>query len=136
MRTFVFSSGIVALLATLILPASAAQRTEHGRRERHVEQWHGDIHQFHRHDFPVWQGGRWYHGPHGGRDGWWWIVGLNWYRYPAPIYRFDPYLPPPAVAGARCAGCAAALWYYCANQPALSYVPQCYGSWERAMSPR
>jgi hypothetical protein len=29
-----------------------------------------------------WQGGRWHHAVHDGRDGWWWDVGGVWYYYP------------------------------------------------------
>ncbi|MYM73911.1 hypothetical protein GTP81_08400 [Rugamonas sp. FT107W] len=118
-------------------PSLAAQHAERGERGLHaprVEQWHGDIRQFHRDDFSVWQGGRWLHGPHAGRDGWWWIVGLNWYWYPEPVYPFpDPYLPPPAVAIAPAVpGTMPPYWYYCANPPGYyPYVPQCAGTWER-----
>lgn len=36
-------------------------------QDRH---WHGgDIHHFHDHDEGAWRGGRWFHGPHGGRAG-------------------------------------------------------------------
>ena len=37
--------------------------------------WHGGIEHFHEHDIVVWRGGRWFHGWHGSRIGWWWIVG-------------------------------------------------------------
>jgi hypothetical protein len=30
----------------------------------------------------AWQGGRWRHEVHNGRDGWWWDVGGVWYYYP------------------------------------------------------
>ncbi|MGA7810722.1 MAG: hypothetical protein WCB02_39600, partial [Bradyrhizobium sp.] len=47
-----------------------------------------------RHDFGghpyrgrvAWEGGRWHHEIHDGRDGWWWDVGGVWYFYPQ---RFD-----------------------------------------------
>jgi len=32
-----------------------------------------------------WEGGRWRHEVHGGRDGWWWDVGGVWYYYPQPM---------------------------------------------------
>ena len=57
--------------------------------------WDGDIHHFQGHDFERWRGGAWFHGPHGGRDGWWWVVGPDFYFYPAPVYPYpDPYTPP------------------------------------------
>ncbi len=33
----------------------------------------------------AWEGGRWRHEVHNGRDGWWWDVGGVWYYYPQPI---------------------------------------------------
>jgi hypothetical protein len=33
----------------------------------------------------AWEGGRWRHEVHNGRDGWWWDVGGVWYYYPAPV---------------------------------------------------
>jgi hypothetical protein len=33
----------------------------------------------------AWEGGRWRHEIHNGRDGWWWDVGGVWYFYPQPI---------------------------------------------------
>jgi hypothetical protein len=32
-----------------------------------------------------WEGGRWRHEVHNGRDGWWWDVGGVWYYYPTPV---------------------------------------------------
>jgi hypothetical protein len=33
----------------------------------------------------AWEGGRWHHEVHNGRDGWWWDVGGAWYYYPQPM---------------------------------------------------
>jgi hypothetical protein len=33
----------------------------------------------------AWEGGRWHHEMHNGRDGWWWDVGGAWYFYPQPM---------------------------------------------------
>jgi hypothetical protein len=33
----------------------------------------------------AWDGGRWRHEVHNGRNGWWWDVGGVWYYYPAPV---------------------------------------------------
>jgi hypothetical protein len=62
--------------------------------------WHDrDIHHFHEHDIDHWRAGTWYHGRHGSREGWWWVVSGVWYYYPTPVYPYpDPYLPPVAVA--------------------------------------
>ncbi|CCD89393.1 conserved hypothetical protein [Bradyrhizobium sp. ORS 285] len=32
-----------------------------------------------------WEGGRWHHTVHNGRQGWWWDVGGVWYYYPEPM---------------------------------------------------
>jgi hypothetical protein len=60
----------------------------------------------------AWQGGRWHHAVHNGRDGWWWDVGGVWYYYPQqfdgpPAYVSDDYAddvvyddaPPVAAVG-------------------------------------
>jgi hypothetical protein len=44
----------------------------------------------------AWEGGRWHHEMHNGRDGWWWDVGGVWYFYPQqmdgpPTYISDDY---------------------------------------------
>jgi hypothetical protein len=44
---------------------------------------------------PSWRGGRWVHGWHGPRQGWWWTVGNSWYLYPRPVYPYPTYAPPP-----------------------------------------
>jgi hypothetical protein len=33
----------------------------------------------------AWEGGRWHHEVHDGRDGYWWDVGGVWYYYPQPM---------------------------------------------------
>jgi hypothetical protein len=93
--------------------------------------WHGhDMHHFHGYDEHMWHGGRWFHGPHGGRDGWWWIVNGGWYFYPAPVYPYpNPYVPP-VVVPAQPAPPASAFWYYCSNPPGYyPYVPSCATNW-------
>ena len=130
-------TGIVAgvLLATA-LPAVA----EHG-----VGHWAGhDIHHFGERDFGVWRGGHWYHGPHGGQLGWWWVAAGVWYFYPAPIYPYpDPYIPsitvinpqPPVVVAPQTEAPAqpqpaAQLWYYCDSAKGYyPYVANCQSGW-------
>ena len=69
--------------------------------------WHGGIEHFHEHDIVVWRGGRWFHGWHGNRLGWWWIVGPAWYWYPAPVYPYpNPYTPPVVVQVPSVASCS------------------------------
>lgn len=89
--------------------------------------WHGDIHHFGAYDLGTWRGGHWYHGVHGGRGGWWWVVGGVWYFYPAPVYPYpDPYLPP----GVAPPPPATTVYYYC-RRPAgyYPYVPYCSVPW-------
>ena len=88
--------------------------------------WHGDIGHFQEHDFPRWRGGRWYHGLHEARMGWWWVVGPVWYFYPGPVYPYpDPYVPPTAVV--RRPG---RYWYYCVSAADFyPYVPVCPEGW-------
>jgi hypothetical protein len=109
---FLVASGAVALAA---LPAQADDHW-----------WHDDMHHFHEHDMGVWRAGHWFHGVHGGRPGWWWIVGGVWYFYPAPVYPYpDPYTPPVAVAPAP------PSYYWCAQPP--GYYPQvatCLVPWQ------
>jgi hypothetical protein len=102
--------------------------------------WHGEIGRFHEHDFVVWRGGRWIHGWHTGRFGWWWVIPGGWYFYPAPVYPYpDPYVPPviavqpaPPVAQAQPQTQA---WYYC-DRPSgyYPYVTECPSGW-RTMPP-
>ncbi len=122
---------ILVLLAVLMSAASPAVADEHGRHHgrgiEHGPRWHGEIGRFHEHDIQVWRGGRWYHGRHNGRMGWWWLVGGIWYFYPYPVYPYpDPYLPPAFLLPPTSSG----YWYYCANPAGYyPYVVECHGSW-------
>ena len=116
--TFVF-----ALFTSMTIFAAPARAVPHWHGA--VPRWHGDIRHFHEHDLVVWRGGRWVHGWHVGRFGWWWTVPGGWYFYPAPVYPYpDPYVPPvvavqpvpPPVAQAQP---QAQTWYYC-DRPAGS----------------
>ena len=40
----------------------------------------------------AWEGGRWRHEVHNGRNGWWWDVGGVWYYYPAAMEGPPPYV--------------------------------------------
>ena len=77
-----------------------------------------------------WQGGHWWHGPYAGRLGWWWIVGPDWYWYPAASYPYpypDPFTPAYMARG---------FWYWCdAYQQYYPYVGACPSGW-RAMPPQ
>jgi len=136
-------------MSAVCVPAAHADR-DYGDRHWQSHHWRGDIHEFHRHDLDHWRGGHWYRGPHGGRLGWWWIVGGIWYFYPQPVYPYpDPYVPPvvvvpqaampapppvvaaPPVAAPPPAGPAApSNWYYCESPRGYyPYVPDCATGW-------
>ena len=110
------------LLATA-LPVFAQPR--HG--------WRGG---FHNRDIVVWRGGRWYHGRHGPRLGWWWIVGGAWYWYPSPVYPYpNPYTPPLVVQVPQPPPpqpqALPPTWYYCDNPAGYyPYVPECPSGWK------
>ncbi len=122
---------ILVVLAVLSCAACPAVADEHGRHRgrgiEHGPRWHGEIGRFHEHDIQVWRGGRWYHGRHDGRMGWWWLVGGLWYFYPYPVYPYpDPYQPPAVSLPPTSLG----YWYYCADPAGYyPYVVECYGNW-------
>jgi hypothetical protein len=135
-----------ALTAGLAGTASAQPRNDNGQRHdngprdngprddgrRHDDRggWHDrDIHRFHDHDFDVWRTGRWFEGRHGGRAGWWWVLGDAWYYYPQPVYPYpDPYLPPVVVAPPP--GPPRQIYYYCPRPRGyFPYVQACTVPW-------
>jgi hypothetical protein len=120
------------LLTAQVFAEERGHRSEHGRGGEHARGfeggWHGEISRFHEHDLQRWSGGRWRHGKHDGRLGWWWIVGGAWYFYPIPVYPYpDPYQPPLAPLPTP-----PQYWYYCANPAGYyPYVAQCLVNWQR-----
>ncbi len=139
-----------AILAFTSLPGIAQHREGHDRGrhegfERGAPPGHWrdrEIHRFHERDIDVWRGGRWYHGYHDNRLGWWWIAAGLWYFYPAPVYPYpDPYAPPvvvnPPVVVVPQAPAPAPIqpqpqyWYYCASARGYyPYVPNCPEPWQ------
>lgn len=131
---FGIAAGAVVLIGTT--PSATAQQW----RDR-------DIRHFHDHDFSRWRGGRWFNGMHGGRAGWWWVVGGAWYYYPAPVYPYpDPYVPPGAVIAAPApvapppavvAPAPAAQYYFC-DRPRgyYPYVAACRVPWRVVIAAR
>ncbi len=113
-------------------PGREFRGQQHFRNVPRHPAYRGDIRRFREHDFGVWHGGHWYHGPHGGRRGWWWIAGGTWYFYPAPVYPYpDPYMPPLIEAPL-----APGYWYYCDDPPGYyPYVAECHVPWH-AIAPQ
>lgn len=125
---------VLALTIAAGLVTSAAM-AERAHRE-HMPEWRGDISRFHEHDWNLWRGGHWAHARHGGRMGWWWVIGANWYFYPSPVYPYpSPWEPPPTALVSPPVGVAplappTPYWYYCESAHAYyPYVPTCPGGW-------
>jgi hypothetical protein len=119
-----------SLTAGLAGAASGQPRHDEGRHDRDRGGWHDrDIHRFHDRDFDVWRTGRWYQGRHGGRLGWWWVLGNAWYYYPQPVYPYpDPYTPPVAVPPPP--GPPRQVFYYCPRPHGyFPYIPACTVPW-------
>lgn len=131
------ASLMTVCLAFLSNPAASADRGGgHARGPGPGPGWHGDIGRFHEHDWGVWRGGHWAHGIHGGRPGWWWVVGGAWYFYPWPVYPYpNPWEPPPVAYVTPPAGTAPPVpptqyWYYCAAAKTYyPYISTCPGGW-------
>jgi hypothetical protein len=119
---------VVILLAPCLVGTGLAQEREHHRDRA---EWRGEIGRFHEHDIDLWRGGRWHHGRHEGRLGWWWIVGGVWYFYPVRVEPYpDPYQPPMAVVPPPPA--PPQYWYYCADPAGYyPYVARCAMGWQR-----
>ncbi len=122
MRTLARALSAASILVPVLGTSAALAQPPH--------RWDGDIHHFQGRDFERWRGGGWFHGLHEGRDGWWWVVGPDFYFYPAPVYPYpDPYVPPVVTA---VPAPASPTWYYCANpQGYYPYVPQCTVPWQQ-----
>jgi hypothetical protein len=111
--------------------------------ENHVERdhWHGDIRHFHEHDLGLWRGGHWFHGPHLGSPGWWWVVNGIWYHYETKVAAVpDPYMPPPVTVVVPPPVAVPPppapppspppTWSYCNNPHGYyPYVTNCPGGW-------
>ncbi|MDD5176643.1 MAG: hypothetical protein PHQ05_09505 [Sterolibacterium sp.] len=125
----IFLTGLVLVLIRSAL-AEEGHRHRPPQAYRH-NPWHGEIHRFHEHDLGLWRGGRWQHGRHDGRLGWWWIVGGAWYFYPSVVYPYpDPYQP--SVVTVAPSEVAPQYWYYCSNPAGYyPYVAQCSTGWQR-----
>jgi hypothetical protein len=125
---YVKRAALVLLLLPCLADAGLAEERHHrdGRNE-----WRGEIGRFHENDMELWRGGRWHHGRHDGRNGWWWIVGSVWYFYPMRVEPYpDPYQPPVVVVPPPPA--QPMYWYYCASPTGYyPYVARCSIPWQR-----
>lgn len=112
-------------------------------RERH-EFHERDVNRFSYEDRERWHGGRWNQSCMGGRCGWWWFAGGQWYFYAQPIYPYPLFVseityyepvvvvappppayvapPPPPPPPAVYAQPPPQFYYYCDNPP--GYYPQ------------
>ena len=96
----------------------------------------------------MWHGGRWFHGDHDGRFGWWWIVGPSWMMYNQPFYPYpDPMLPPTYIIDETVPVYSqplvqaqpqqvpppppAQVWYHCRHPDGYyPYVSACPSGWQ------
>jgi hypothetical protein len=80
----------------------------------------------------LWQGGGWRHDTHNGYLGWWWVVGDDWFYYPAPIYPYPLYVGPDYYYDYYSYYPAPAYYWYHCEDPQGYYptVPECNGPWE------
>jgi len=128
-----------ATAAMALLSPTFAARADEPRHDHGGHWWrHGDIHRFREADLHRWQGGHWVHSRHGGRLGWWWVVGGAWYFYPAPIYPYpNPYVPSVVVTPAPPPPQAAPqYWYYCNSAKGYyPYVMSCPEGWMQVVPP-
>jgi hypothetical protein len=95
-----------------------------------------------------WVRGRWKHGWHGGRFGWWWRSQGRWYFYLTPVQPYPPYygsgpipigtLPPGAVVPPVAEGPtppSLSRWY-CVSPPGFyPFVTSCGGGWIQTGTP-
>lgn len=130
LRVIASAAVVAALLGS---PFGARGMAENRGRWEVARSWgHGDIRRFHERDLDRWRAGRWLHGRHLGRLGWWWVVGGMWFLYPAPIYPYpDPYPPPTVMASAPPPEQPPVqYWYYCPSLKAYyPYVASCPEAW-------
>lgn len=136
-----FSYLAILLAGVCSAPVLAQHGERHGRGHGDAHrgpgsQWRGNIARFHEHDWPVWRGGHWAHARHGGRLGWWWVVGPSWYFYPGPVYAYPRPWERADVIITGPGGVApmppSQFWYYCAaSQTYYPYVTFCPSGWKQ-----
>lgn len=149
-KALTLATMMLALGGTALAPAAQAHPGPgpyHGG-PYHGPRWHAT---YHYHYEPArWRAGHWVQTWHGGRYGWWWLVGTTWLLYPTPVYPYPdpvaepvymiddtvtttpapaaPAPPPPAASASPAPGQA---WYYCdAAKGYYPYVPTCPSGWQ------
>jgi hypothetical protein len=80
----------------------------------------------------AWTRGGWRHVNHNGYLGWWWVVGDDWFFYPAPIYPYPLYVGPDYYYDYYSYYPAPAYyWYYCEDPPGYyPAVQDCNVPWQ------
>lgn len=104
-KSYLKRVAIAALLTTGLMLSASHQAHAQWHDDRGAPMMHHDVpHHFRGVDDAHWHAGRWIHGVHGGRPGWWWVVNGQWFVYPQPVYPYpvNPYAPqivqaPPVV---------------------------------------
>lgn len=126
-----FRIGLVGLLMLPGLAADglAAERDLRWSQNRGAHrEWRNENHSP-RHQHAPHHSGRWHHGHHDGRIGWWWIVGGARTFYPNRDFSY-PYRPPAYVPAPPPP--AGEYWYYCASPAGYyPYVARCRVAWQR-----
>lgn len=136
-----FKHALAALLL-LSLFASPVLADDRRHKRQHGSAWHSDWRDSsgsrHGHDNHRWPSGRWHHGHHEGRSGWWWIVGGVWYLSAAAAQTYPSYyqapmtIAPPALPVPPPTPVPTSYWHYCANPAGYyPYVAQCAVAWQR-----
>lgn len=92
---------------------------------------HRDFGHFTPDEHARWIGGRWNHGFHNGRFGWWWFAGGAWYFYNSPVYPYPGYVSDDYVDADDAGGAPGQYWYYCQNPPGYyPYIQRCGMPWQ------
>lgn len=138
-------AGFVAVTAlALAAPSALAERHHpharvvvggHGPHGAHVVRFHrfgpGHISHLTVVQRGHWQHGRWWHGGHHGRIGWWWFASGIWYWYPEPVYPYPAEISAEAVYDYAPEGRSDDSWYYCEDPKGYyPYVKSCNGEWK------
>jgi osmotically-inducible protein OsmY len=97
----------------------------HGTSAPHPGWGAGGVDGMRHFNWAYWRGGHWWQGPYRGRVGWWWIVGPDWYWYPAALYPYpDPFIPA-EMAGGFCIGATPISNTILTSAPALRVGEPC-----------